>query len=372
MEENNNTEEVMASNAETTDKPKRKKKTKKVVKKRFLVPIIIILVVCLLGWMYFSTFETTDDAFVEGHIVRISPKITGIIEKLYIDDNQHVKKGDLLLVIDDRDYQVKYDQAKAAYEMALYRQKSAVVDKVSAETDLKVAKQDFERYKNLFEKGAVSQQEYDQAKSKYDVAKANYATAQQAVFSKEKNKVADAELKRLEAAMKQAELELSYTKIYAPDDGKITNRSAEEGAYINAGAPLFSIVPDKRWVVANFKETQLDGMRVGQPVRIKVDAYPHLKLMGKVDSIQSSTGAKTSMFPPENAVGSYVKVVQRVPVKIVFTDKLDPQYNIEPGMSVVPKVYIKAKPLPEQNSEQQEQQESESDIEQQQETQPVE
>ena len=322
--------------------------------------------------MYFSTFETTDDAFVEGHIVRISPKITGIIEKLYIDDNQHVKKGDLLLVIDDRDYQVKYDQAKAAYEMALYRQKSAVVDKVSAETDLKVAKQDFERYKNLFEKGAVSQQEYDQAKSKYDVAKANYATAQQAVFSKEKNKVADAELKRLEAAMKQAELELSYTKIYAPDDGKITNRSAEEGAYINAGAPLFSIVPDKRWVVANFKETQLDGMRVGQPVRIKVDAYPHLKLMGKVDSIQSSTGAKTSMFPPENAVGSYVKVVQRVPVKIVFTDKLDPQYNIEPGMSVVPKVYIKAKPLPEQNSEQQEQQESESDIEQQQETQPVE
>ena len=372
MEENNNTEEVMASNAETTDKPKRKKKTKKVVKKRFLVPIIIILVVCLLGWMYFSTFETTDDAFVEGHIVRISPKITGIIEKLYIDDNQHVKKGDLLLVIDDRDYQVKYDQAKAAYEMALYRQKSAVVDKVSAETDLKVAKQDFERYKNLFEKGAVSQQEYDQAKSKYDVAKANYATAQQAVFSKEKNKVADAELKRLEAAMKQAELELSYTKIYAPDDGKITNRSAEEGAYINAGAPLFSIVPDKRWVVANFKETQLDGMRVGQPVRIKVDAYPHLKLMGKVDSIQSSTGAKTSMFPPENAVGSYVKVVQRVPVKIVFTDKLDPQYNIEPGMSVVPKVYIKAKPLPEQNSEQAEQQESESDIEQQQETQPVE
>lgn len=372
MEENNNTEEVMASNAETTDKPKRKKKTKKVVKKRFLVPIIIILVVCILGWMYFSTFETTDDAFVEGHIVRISPKITGIIEKLYIDDNQHVKKGDLLLVIDDRDYQVKYDQAKAAYEMALYRQKSAVVDKVSAETDLKVAKQDFERYKNLFEKGAVSQQEYDQAKSKYDVAKANYATAQQAVFSKEKNKVADAELKRLEAAMKQAELELSYTKIYAPDDGKITNRSAEEGAYINAGAPLFSIVPDKRWVVANFKETQLDGMRVGQPVRIKVDAYPHLKLMGKVDSIQSSTGAKTSMFPPENAVGSYVKVVQRVPVKIVFTDKLDPQYNIEPGMSVVPKVYIKAKPLPEQNSEQTEQQESESDIEQQQETQPVE
>lgn len=341
MEENNNKDEVMASASDSTEKPSRKKKTKKVVKKRFLIPSIIIVVLCLLGWLYFSTFETTDDAFVEGHIVRISPKVTGIIEKLYIDDNQHVKKGDLLLQIDDRDYKVRYEQAKAAYEMALYKQKSAVVDKNAAETDLKVAKQDFDRYKNLFEKGAVSQQEYDRAKSKFDLAKANFENAQQAVFSKEKNKVADAELRRLEAAMKQAQLELSYTKIYASDDGKITNRSAEEGAFINAGAPLFSIVPDKRWVVANFKETQLNKIRVGQKVKIKVDAYPHLKLVGKVDSIQSSTGAKTSMFPPENAVGSYVKVVQRVPVKIIFTEPIDPQYSIEPGMSVVPKVLVK-------------------------------
>lgn len=338
MEENNKQEEVMA---EVAEKPARKKKTKKVVKKRFLVPALVIILLVLLGFLYFSTFETTDDAFVEGHIIRVSPKVTGIIEKLYIDDNEHVKKGQLLLTIDDRDYKVKYEQAKAAYEMALYRQKSAVVDKNAAQTDMKVAQQDFDRYKNLYEKGAVSQQEYDRAKSKYDLAKANLATAQQNVFSKEKNKVADAELKRLEALMNQAKLELSYTKIYASEDGKITNRSAEEGAYINAGAPLFSIVPDKRWVVANFKETQLDKIRVGQKVKIKVDAYPHLKLYGVVDSIQSSTGAKTSMFPPENAVGSYVKVVQRVPVKIVFTSKIEPQYSIEPGMSVVPKVYVK-------------------------------
>ena len=338
MEENNKQEEVMA---EVAEKPARKKKTKKVVKKRFLIPALVIILLVLLGFLYFSTFETTDDAFVEGHIIRVSPKVTGIIEKLYIDDNEHVKKGQLLLTIDDRDYKVKYEQAKAAYEMALYRQKSAVVDKNAAQTDMKVAQQDFDRYKHLYEKGAVSQQEYDRAKSKYDLAKANLATAQQNVFSKEKNKVADAELKRLEALMNQAKLELSYTKIFASEDGKITNRSAEEGAYINAGAPLFSIVPDKRWVVANFKETQLDKIRVGQKVKIKVDAYPHLKLYGVVDSIQSSTGAKTSMFPPENAVGSYVKVVQRVPVKIVFTSKIEPQYSIEPGMSVVPKVYVK-------------------------------
>ncbi len=339
MEENNiENNEALAEKSEKTVK---KKRTKKVVKKRFLIPSLVIFFVCLFGWLYFSTFETTDDAFVEGHIIRVSPKVTGIIEKLYVDDNEHVKKGKLLLTIDDRDYKVKYEQAKAAYEMALYKQKSAVVDKNAAQTDLKVAQQDFDRYKNLYDKGAVSQQEYDRAKSKYDLAKANLATAQQAVFSKEKNKVADAELKRLEAAMNQAKLELSYTKIFASEDGKITNRSAEEGAYINAGAPLFSIVPDKRWVVANFKETQLNKIRVGQKVKIKIDAYPHLKLEGKVDSIQSSTGAKASMFPPENAVGSYVKVVQRVPVKIVFTSKIDPQYSIEPGMSVVPKVLVK-------------------------------
>ena len=338
MEENNKQDEVMA---DVNTKTSRKKRTKKVVKKRFLIPTLVVLVLCLLGWLYFSTFETTDDAFVEGHIIRVSPKVTGIIEKLYVDDNEHVKKGQLLVTIDDRDYKVRYEQAKAAYEMALYKQKSAVVDKNAAKTDLKMAQQDFDRYKNLYEKGAVSQQEYDRAKSKYDLAKANYATAQQQVFSKEKNKVADAELKRLEAVMNQTKLELSYTKIYASEDGKITNRSAEEGAYINAGAPLFSIVPDKRWVVANFKETQLNKIRVGQKVKIKVDAYPSLKLMGVVDSIQSSTGAKASMFPPENAVGSYVKVVQRVPVKIVFTSKIDPQYSIEPGMSVVPKVYVK-------------------------------
>lgn len=338
MEENNKNEEVMA---EVSDKPSRRKKTKKVVKKRFWIPTLAAIVLTVLAWMYFSTFETTDDAFIEGHIIRVSPKVTGIIEKLYVDDNDHVKKGKLLLTIDDRDYKVRYEQAKAAYEMALYKQKSAVVDKNAAETDLKVAQQDFDRYKSLYEKGAVSQQEYDRAKSKFDMTKANLATAQQAVFSKQKNKVADAELKKLEAIMNQAKLELSYTKIYASEDGKITNRSAEEGAYINAGAPLFSIVPDKRWVIANFKETQLNRIRVDQRVTVKVDAYPQLKLEGKVDSIQSSTGAKTSLFPPENAVGSYVKVVQRVPVKIVFTKPIDPQYSIEPGMSVVPKVFVK-------------------------------
>lgn len=339
MEEQNS----IPAGIEKSEKRSKKSKAKKIVKgkKLYFLITLIIFILGTLAWSYFSSFESTDDAFVEAHIVRVSPKVSGIISKLYIDDNQHVKKGDLLIEIDDRDYKVRYDQTKAAYEMALYKQKSAKADTAATQTDMMLAQQDLQRYKNLYIKGAVSKQELDRAQSTYEMSKAKHTTANENVFSTSGNKVADADLKRLKAAMEQAALEISYTKIYAAEDGKITNRSAEEGAFINVGAPMFSLVPDKRWVVANFKETQLEHIRVGQEVDIKVDAYPHLKIKGEVDSIQSSTGAKTSLFPPENAVGSYVKVVQRVPVKIIFTSKIDPQYNVEPGMSVIPRVRIK-------------------------------
>lgn len=320
---------------------KRSKIKKVISKKRFIAFVITIIVAIFFAHQYFTSFEATDDAFVDAHIIRISPKVSGIISSLLIDDNQVVKKGDLLLTIDDKDFEVRYEQAKAAYQMALHKQKPAIADVTSASIDVDLAKKDLDRYTNLFNKGASSKQELDRAQSKYEMAKARETASSENVFSPSKNKVADADLKRLEALLKQAELELSYTKIYAPEDGKITNRSAENGAFIHAGSPLFSIVPTTRWIVANFKETQIKDMHPGQEVGIKVDAYPHLKLKGKVDSIQSSTGAKTSLFPPENAVGSYVKVVQRVPVKIVFTEKIDPIYNIEPGMSVIPKVFVK-------------------------------
>lgn len=310
-------------------------------KKRFISSVLIAIVIIIFGYIYFSSFETTDDAFIEGHVVRISPKVSGIISQILINDNQHVKAGDLLIKIDDNDYKVRFEQAKAAYEMALFRQKSAVADKNALQIDYDLAKRDLERYTNLYEKGAVSKQDLDRAKAKFEATGAKLTTAGENILSVSGDKVADAELKKLEAAMKQAELELSYTSVFAGEDGKITNRSAEEGAFIHAGAPMFSIVPDKRWIIANFKETQLGKMEIGQDVDIKVDAYPHHKFKGKVDSIQSSTGSRSSLFPPENAVGSFVKVVQRVPVKIVFTDKIPSQYNIEPGMSVVPKVYLK-------------------------------
>ena len=335
---------TLAQDAATkkTERKSKKDKVKKVLnKKRYLALLVLVAIGSFFLWLYFTSFESTDDAFIEAHIIRVSPKATGIISELHIEDNQLVKAGDLLVEIDDKDYKVRYKQAKAAYDIALKRQKPAVADAASADIDLSLAKADLDRYTELYEKGAVSKQEFERAQSKHQLAKARVSSARENVLSRAKDKVADSELKRLAAQVEQAQLELSYTKIYAPEDGKVTNRSAEKGAFVGVGSPLLSIVPSKRWVVANFKETQLQHMQMGQMVEIKIDAYPKLKIKGKVDSIQSSTGAKSSLFPPENAVGSYVKVVQRIPVKIVFDETLDSKYNIEPGMSVIPKVFIK-------------------------------
>ena len=161
-------------------------------------------------------------------------------------------------------------------------------------------------------------------------------------MSQSNDKVADADLKEAKALKDQTELNLSYTNIYAPQSGTVSNRRVEKGMYVNVGTPLFVIVPHDVWVVANFKENQLRHMKPGQEVDIKIDTYPDHVFKGKIDSIQRASGAKSSLFPPENAVGSFVKIVQRIPVKIVFTEKVDPnEYNIIPGMSVVPKVRVK-------------------------------
>jgi membrane fusion protein (multidrug efflux system) len=152
---------------------------------------------------------------------------------------------------------------------------------------------------------------------------------------------AEAKVKQAEAKLKEAELDLSYTRVTAPVDGRVTHRTVEQGIYLQAGQSVLALVPNDLWVVANFKETQLTLIRRNQEVRIRIDAYPHQQLKGHVDSIQSGTGARFSLLPPENAVGNYVKVVQRIPVKIVFDEPLDPQLDISPGMSVVPKVRVK-------------------------------
>ena len=307
------------------------------LKKRVLVPSITGIIFLILGIFYGIHniyYKSTDDAFIEGNIITVAPRVSGLVLNLNIEDNQDVKKGDLLLEIDPNDYQAKLREKKAELEEAkasLIRAENEVTKSLS---DLDFAQNDYERYSKMKEKGISSKQDYEASLNKLTNAQSNNNAA------KAKYNEIQYTIKRLEAEVEQEELNLSYTKIYATTDGKITNRSVEEGNYIQTAQPLFAIVPAKVWVIANFKETQLANMKPGQPVKIKIDTYGHKKFKGKVDSIQRSTGAKASLFPPENAVGSYVKIVQRVPVKITFDEDIS-EYNIVPGMSVVPEVKVK-------------------------------
>lgn len=313
------------------------------VKKRFFIPLIIIAAVA--GYMAFlnaNKYESTEDAYVETHTIQVAPKVSGQIVDMYVVDNQKIKEGDLVAQIDDTDYKVKLAQATAAYESSLYKQKGAKANFEAANSQITLAKKNLDRYTELYKSGAASKLEYDNAKTSYDNAQASLTQAKENLLSKDNSRVADADLKQLAALKKQAELNLSYTKIYAPQSGSVTNKTTEKGAYVQTGQPLFIIVPDNVWIVANFKENQLRHMKVGQEVEIKVDTYPDKIFKGKVDSIQRISGAKSSLFPPENAVGSFVKIVQRIPVKIVFTETINPsEYTIVPGMSVEPRVRVK-------------------------------
>lgn len=346
-------------------KARLKKRRPEIAKKRVFVPAVTAVFLLLLAVFaaIMSTFyQSTDDAFVEGRIISVAPRVSGPVVSLLVDDNQPVKKGDLLLEIDPNDYQVKLDQAEAKLEEAKARLKistydvskntsnvsQAVDDTASARSKLDFAQKDYKRYSSMYKKGVVSKQDYDRSSKELEVNTANYQSStnrKKAMESALESSIAttqsvEAEIKRLEAEVAQAKLNLSYTKIYAPSDGLIASRSVEAGNYVQVGQPLLAVVPRTVWVVANFKEGQLTHMKPGQKATISVDTYPGKKFKAHVDSIQRATGAKSSLFPPENAVGSYVKIVQRVPVKIVFDEDYS-DYNIVPGMSVVPRVKIK-------------------------------
>lgn len=268
--------------------------------------IAVIMLSILYAW-YAGHYETTDDAFIDGHVVTISARVPGHVQNSYIVDNQEVKAGQLVVELDPSLYAAQVEQARAALEAAV----ANAVD----------VTRNFERYEILIEKSDISQQQFDDAKA-------------QALS-------AQAQVEQAKATLVQAELNLSYTKIYVPNAGKVTERNVEPGIYVNAGQPLFALVRPDIWVTANFKETQITHMRPGQPVTIRVDTYPGKVFKGRVNSIQAGSGARFSLFPPENATGNYVKVVQRVPVKITFDEAWDPQYPIGPGMSVEPKVKVK-------------------------------
>ena len=330
-------EEKEIQETQTTKEEKRK------VKKPAIITMGLIIA-GLIAYFVVDTikYQSTDDAYVETTTVSVSPKVSGQIVDVLIKDNQFVKEGDLVARIDDTDYKVKVDQVTAQYERTLLDQENAKANFKAADTNIDVAKKDLERYTNLYEAGAVSKQTLDSAQAKYDAAKAQFTRAEQSVFSTNDSKVADADLKVIKAQKEQAELNLSYTNVYAPQSGTVASRRVEKGMYVQVGTPLFTIVPEEVWVVANFKENQLRHMKPGQEVDIKVDTYPNKIFKGKIDSIQRASGAKASLFPPENAVGSFVKIVQRIPVKIVFDEEINPEeYTIVSGMSVVPKVRVK-------------------------------
>lgn len=329
-----------ANNIERKDE-----QTKKRISKQRIIAACVLVILGIAVSLYAnnaSKYQSTDDAYVEAHMVQVAPKVTGQIIELNVEDNQRIKEGDVVAVIDKDDYQIRFEQADADYQKELANQKVAKANFSAVQSEIAVAKADLDRYKKLYESGAVSKQTLDNAQTHYDSVSARRTTAEESILSNGQNKVADANLKSLKAKRDKAELDLRNTEVIAPQSGIVTNKKAEKGAYVGTGSPLFVIVPDEVWVVANYKESQVGNMREGQPVEIRVDAYPDKVFKGKIDSIQRASGAKSSLFPPENAVGSFVKIVQRIPVKIVFDEPIDSsKYTIVAGMSVVPKVKVK-------------------------------
>ncbi len=452
--EANQGEKVIESSDEKKvgDEPKKRSKLPLFIGGAIL---LVAAVVGLIYWLYARQYETTDDAFIDGDVTQISPKVSAYVAKVYVKSNQQVHKGDLLVELDAKDYQAKLEQAQAQLRAAQaqknqsqaqialtrvttgasqttaqssvnaaknnveqqraaadakqsqIRQAQSAVKTAQAnlaqtralgpqiEANLNLAQKEYNRRLKLYNSGDISKESLDQAtnalqaaraqldaaekqiiaaQSRVNEAQSNVAVAQnnyeQSLAQVELTKsqigesigqlqdanaaperiavnesqigTADATITQAEAAIKQAELELSYTKIYAPEDGTVTRKNIEEGQLVQPGAALMAISQsDEVWVVANFKETQLELMRVGQPVDIEVDAYPNETFHGKIESFQLGTGSRFSLLPSENATGNYVKVVQRIPVKIVFDEQPDKVHLLAPGMSVEPAVKVR-------------------------------
>ncbi|HVN96127.1 MAG TPA: HlyD family secretion protein [Syntrophorhabdaceae bacterium] len=341
----------------------------------FLVIAVVVVVLVLLYLRYHATHISTDDAFVEGKIHMIASKVSGTIKGISIQDNQFVKKDDPLFEIDPVDYDVKVKEAQSSYEAekakfteTAYKldvaRKQAVqigaaietakANKDLAEANLKQAKADMKRAENLLKEDAISKERYEKTRTALDVSEAQLKAALERTKELEASlqtqlslvKQNDAGLaaqravvETKKATMESAQLNRGYTKILAPADGYVTRKAVEIGNQIVVGQPLCAIVPlEDIWIVANFKETQVAKIKVGQKVDFKVDTYSGRTFRGSVDSIMAGTGASFSLFPPENATGNYVKVVQRIPIKIILDKGTDKDHVLRLGMSVQPTV----------------------------------
>ncbi len=375
---------------------------------------LVILIAVVFLWRYLSSYESTDDAQIDGHVNSVSARVGGHVLKLNVEDNQYVEKGTVLVEIDPADYEVAVAQARAVYADAQAQAAAAGINVPitsvstssqvsgaqagvsSAQAGIAAARQQFEaaksqvveaeanntkaqndlvRYKQLIDKQEISQQQYDQAVASAQAAAATVqaararadALAAQVEQAQDRLRQAGAELRtadtapqtmrvtraralsaqanadRRKAELDQAELNLQYTKVIAPVSGAVSNRTVEVGQNVQPGQEMMKVIPldeANLWVTANFKETQLRNIKPGQSAEIAVDANGKT-YKGHVDSTAGASGARFSLLPPENATGNYVKVVQRIPVKIVFDKGEIKEHELRPGMSVVPKVWIK-------------------------------
>jgi len=336
--------------------------------KRLPLIIGIALAIALATWgvrryLWGRNHVSTDNAQVDGHITAIAPRISGFIDRVLVEENQHVKAGDTLVVLDRRDLQNRLEQAEADLrnaEAAVGSRKrageaqaqlqatraqaaSAQASIAAAEANYRQTSADYERYKGLAASKIISAQQLDAAQSARDAAAANLEAARrqaaaagsQVSASGAAVRAADARLASAQSAVDNARLQLSYATLLAPSSGVVAKRNAEPGALVQVGQNLLSLVPDENvWVTANLKETQLAKVRVGDEAEFTVDAYPGRTFHGKVESLSPATGARFALLPPDNATGNFTKVVQRVPVRIAVDTASDPAHPLRPGMSV--------------------------------------
>lgn len=332
-------------------------------KKNKVLPIILGVV--LLGgiifgvkeYIYFSKHVDTDDAQIDGDISPVVARVGGYVDSIMFEENTHVNKNQLLVKIDDHDYKIKVEQAQAAQVGAsaginvgesqisttAANSSSAKADVESAKARLDKTRKDYDRYANLVQDGSVTRQQFDQAKADLEVAQANYnasrdkykAAVEQIATSRSQLKVTNTGVSQKQVDIDYANLQLSYTNVKSPASGIVAKKNVQVGQLVQAGQTLFSVVNDNSiYVTANFKETQLDKIKNGQKVNLDVNAYPGLKVEGTVYNFSPATGAKFSLLPPDNATGNFVKVVQRIPVKIKITGSKEDIAKLRPGMSV--------------------------------------
>lgn len=371
----------MEPQAATLQEPQEPVTTKK---KNKIFPIILILLIVVGGWFGISKYihakhhEETDDAQIAANISPVIPRVSGYVKEVRVEDNQRVKKGDTLVILDDRDLQIRLEQAEAALATAKSNLSAAKASTSAASANIGTTKatvgtidaqidaakvnvwranQDFERYSNLIKDHSITQQQYEQALAAKQSAERQVAVLEQqrkealqhtnAVTTQSSAtgaqiEVASSVIKQRQAEVDDAKLNLSYAIITAPADGLVSKVNVQPGQFLQAGQSLFSIVLNNDlWVVANFKETQLNEMKVGQRVIVHVDAFPDHDFEAKVGSFAAATGASFAILPPDNATGNFVKVVQRVPVRIEFANPNDPYLKqLRAGLNVDVDVHL--------------------------------